>query len=152
MYPVKSERDITPALLAVSRDQTFTLGMRSWARAVTAASQSAYLYHFTRTPPWPNPAFGAYHAAEIAYVFANVSRQPWAQPGDIRLSDQMSSYWVNFATRGDPNHAGLPLWQPYNLADEFHISFGEGAQAGQHLLREQLDFLELAQRRRQSPD
>jgi para-nitrobenzyl esterase len=22
----------------------------------------------------------------------------------------MSSYWVNFATRGDPNGAGLPLW------------------------------------------
>jgi para-nitrobenzyl esterase len=25
----------------------------------------------------------------------------------------MSSYWVNFATKGDPNGAGLPSWSAY---------------------------------------
>ena len=25
----------------------------------------------------------------------------------------MSSYWVNFITKGDPNGSGLPQWPPY---------------------------------------
>ena len=27
-----------------------------------------------------------------------------------RLADQMTTYWVNFAAKGDPNGAGLPNW------------------------------------------
>ena len=35
----------------------------------------------------------------------------WADV-DRALADAMSSYWVNFATRGNPNGAGLPQWPP----------------------------------------
>jgi carboxylesterase type B len=28
----------------------------------------------------------------------------------------MSSYWVNFATNGDPNGKGLPKWAPFDDA------------------------------------
>ena len=41
VYPVKTEADIAEAMLAVGRDTTFTLEMRTWARMVTAAGRKA---------------------------------------------------------------------------------------------------------------
>jgi para-nitrobenzyl esterase len=150
VYPVKTEADIAEATLAVGRDTTFTLEMRTWARLVTAAAEPAFLYQFTRVPPGPNPAWGAYHAAEIQYAFNNVGSRPWATDVDRRLADQMSSYWVNFATTGDPNGKGLPKWTPYDLNAEPYLELGDMVQVKNHLLKAQLDFLEAFQQRRQA--
>jgi para-nitrobenzyl esterase len=148
VYPVKTDADIAGAMLGIGRDQTFTLEMRTWARLVTAAGRKAFLYQFTRVPPGPNPAFGAYHASEIAYAFNNVGVRPWATDTDKRLADQMSSYWVNFATTGDPNGKGLPAWTPYEASAEPFLALGDTVQIKNHLLKAQLDFLERAQQRR----
>jgi para-nitrobenzyl esterase len=150
VYPVKSEADIAEALLGVGRDTTFTLEMRTWARLVTASGMPAFLYQFTRVPPGPNPAWGAYHAAEIQYAFNNVASRPWATDVDRRLADQMSSYWVNFATTGDPNGKGLPKWTPYDQNGEPYLELGDVVQTKTHLLKSQLDFLEAFQQRRQT--
>ena len=148
-YPVKTDADIAEALLAVGRDQTFSLEMRTWARLVAASGRHAFLYQFTHVPPGPNPAWGAYHASEIQYVFDNVGRRPWATDADRRLADQMSSYWVNFATTGDPNGRGLPTWSPYDPGAEPYMDLGDTVQPKSHLLKAQLDFLEQLQERRQ---
>ena len=39
--------------------------------------------------------------------------RPWT-PDDYKLSEQMQSYWINFATKGDPNGTGLPVWPSFN--------------------------------------
>jgi para-nitrobenzyl esterase len=148
VYPVKTDTDIAEAMLGLGRDTTFTLEMRTWARMVTAAGRKAFLYQFTRVPPGPNPAWGAYHASEIAYAFNNVGSRPWAQDADRGLADRMSSYWVNFATAGDPNGKGLPAWAPYDQSAEPYLDLGDAVQVRNHLLKAQLDFLEQAQQRR----
>ena len=150
VYPAKTDADIAAALLAVGRDTTFTLEMRTWARMVTASGKPAFLYQFTRVPPGPNPAWGAYHAAEIQYAFNNVGSRPWATDVDRRLADQMSTYWVNFATTGNPNGKGLPTWTPYDLASEPYQELGDTVQPKAHLLKAQLDFLESLQQQRRS--
>jgi para-nitrobenzyl esterase len=152
VYPVKSDADISTAMLAVGRDQTFTLEMRTWARMITAAGAKAYLYQFTHVPPSPNAAtWGAYHASEIPYVFGTLRNRNWPFTAvDDRLSDQMSSYWVNFATSGDPNGRGLEKWTPYDQANEPYLELGDTVQTKQHLLKAQLDFLESFQQRRAS--
>jgi para-nitrobenzyl esterase len=36
----------------------------------------------------------------------------------------VSSYWVNFATSGDPNGKGLPVWEPYQTSTDRAMGFG----------------------------
>jgi para-nitrobenzyl esterase len=150
-YPVKSESEIKEALLDVGRDQTFSLEMRTWARAVTGGGRKAFLYQFTHVPPSPNAkTWGAYHASEIPYVFGTLRNRNWPfTNADFKLSDEMSSYWVNFAIAGDPNGTGLPEWAPYDQSDEPYLELGDTIQIKHHLLKAQLDFLEhaLMQRR-----
>ena len=160
VYPVKRDADIAEALLAVGRDTTFTLEMRTWARMVTAGGQRAFLYQFTHVPPGPRAKeWGAYHAAEISYVFGNLRNPTFAYTDvDRRLSDQMSTYWVNFAAAGDPNRggnaskapAGSIKWSPYDLASEAYLDLGDTLVMKNHLLKAQLDFLEQFQQRRQT--
>ena len=149
-YPVKSDADIKEAMLALGRDRTFTLEMRTWARMVTAGGQRAYLYQFTHVPPSPRAAeWGAYHAGEIGYVFGNLIARGFAYTDvDRRVSDQMSQYWVNFATTGDPNGKGLAAWTPYDERSEPYLELGDGVQIKNHLLKPQLDALERAQAQR----
>ncbi|MEK6406087.1 MAG: carboxylesterase family protein [Acidobacteriota bacterium] len=154
LYPVKSEEDIAGAYLGSMRDTAFTLPMRTWARMTSTGRSKAYLYFFTRVPPNPNSKYlGAYHASEIAYVFNNLNRQNAAlQDIDFKLADVMSNYWVNFATTGDPNGKGLPRWAPYSEDTEPYLDFGDDVQLRNHLLKDQLDFLERVQKRRSSPE
>lgn len=118
-YGVRSEADLVDATMAVGRDVTFSLHMRTWARWTVAAGQAAYLYFFSHVPPHPNAAtLRAFHAGEIPYVFNVVPSPDPREAGfaysahDRQLAETMSSYWVNFVTTGDPNGPGLPPWPP----------------------------------------
>ena len=140
-YPVRSEADITDALLSSARDTTFTWHMREWARLNTAAGAKAYVYQFTHTDPNPTKGLGAYHTAEIEYVFNNLWRDWTYTSVDRQVADTMSSYWVNFAATGDPNGAGLTKWPPYDLKTEPYMDLGAVPAVRSHLLTAQLDFL-----------
>ncbi|MFY9608570.1 MAG: carboxylesterase family protein [Blastocatellia bacterium] len=150
LYPVKTTDDIPAAYLGSLRDVTFTLPMRTWARMTATGRSKAYLYFFSHVPPNPNSQYlGAYHAGEIAYVFNNLNPQNvLLREGDRKLAEAMSNYWMNFARTGDPNGKGLPKWAPYKRGDESYIDFGDAVQLRNHLLKEQLDFLEQFQKRR----
>lgn len=150
VYPVKSDADITDAYLGALRDITFTLPMRTWARLTATGRSKAYLYFFSHIPPNPNSKYlGAYHAGEIAYVFNNLNPQnPLFQDADRKLAEMMMSYWVNFATTGDPNGKGLPKWASYTHDAEPYLDFGDAVQLRNHLLKAQLDFIEQFQKGR----
>jgi len=54
----------------------------------------------------------------MAYVFGNFMETMPAHDDDKAVSEQISSYWVNFAKTGDPNGSGLPTWPAFTDADQ----------------------------------
>jgi para-nitrobenzyl esterase len=154
-YGVTSDADVVTAALAVSRDTTFSSHMRSWARATVASGSRAWLYYFTHVPPSPRASeLQAFHAGEIPYVFNVVPSTDPREAGftygarDTALAGAMSSYWINFVTTGDPNGQGLTKWPEYRPETEPYLEFGAQIQSGTHLLKQQLDALDLALARR----
>ena len=51
----------------------------------------------------------AFHSDDIEYVFGTLDTRPGAvwRPEDRKLSDEMMSYWTNFAKTGDPERPGI---------------------------------------------
>jgi len=64
--------------------------------------------------------FGAYHVAEIQYLF-NIFGAPAPFTADQQqLSDTMIRYWTRFAKTGNPNGHSAPVWAAYNAGtDQF---------------------------------
>jgi para-nitrobenzyl esterase len=127
LYAADTDEAAGMALKASMRDlSTVALGRLAAERAATAGTE-AYLYYFERGIPWPaRPEFGAFHTGEVPYVFNNLRLldRPW-EAVDRELADIVSSYWVNFATRGDPNGAGLPAWPAYGTTPGTLMVLGE---------------------------
>ena len=102
---------------------------RMWARStfqqhrLLADRVPAYAYEFAdrHAPmylPFPDDfPPGAFHAAEVPYLFRDQQFEAGSTPDQRRLSDQMIRYWANFARSGDPNGAGLPAWRPFDYAE-----------------------------------
>lgn len=65
----------------------------------------------------PMPCYGGtapWHNADEAYVFhhAEYFESQYIPDVSERLQDQMAGAWVAFARTGNPNHEGIPVWQP----------------------------------------
>jgi para-nitrobenzyl esterase len=121
-YPAGSDAEALRSSRDLLRDSTFAWPTWTWARLQSQTGKGkVYVYYFTHRPPYPNTPFfkswGAAHGGEIAYVFGNFSDTVPAGPADRMVSDEMASYWVNFAKTGDPNGGGLPQWPVFTKAD-----------------------------------
>jgi para-nitrobenzyl esterase len=129
LYPAHDDATARAASEAAFRDALAGWSNWRWAHAQAEAhAQSGkapvWYYYFSRHPPAPpdevftenlGARVGAYHGAELAYVFGNFYPTGWAwSPDDRRFSQVMSRYWVNFARTGNPNGPGLPEWPAFD--------------------------------------
>lgn len=79
-----------------------------------------YMYEFNdenaplgALPPVSFP-LGAYHSAEIQYLFNQQGIPAPFTTDQQQLSDTMIAYWTQFAASGNPNLPNTPNWPPYN--------------------------------------
>ncbi|MFZ5669812.1 MAG: carboxylesterase/lipase family protein [Pseudomonadota bacterium] len=97
---------------------------RSWRAAVIEAEARArqgapaFVYQLDRQSPRDGGKWGAPHTMDIALAFGTLDAPgsfAGSTPEDRGLSDAMQDAFVAFARSGDPNHPGLPRWEPYTL-------------------------------------
>jgi para-nitrobenzyl esterase len=125
LYPVSADAEVVAVQKQAGRDRA-RVSIDLWAGNQEKASKRIYTYFFDRVIPWPaHPEFGAFHTSEVPYVFETIGRldRPW-EPIDRTVSDTVSSYWTNFAKKGDPNGPSLPQWPAYSSSSHSTMQLG----------------------------
>jgi para-nitrobenzyl esterase len=121
LFPAGPDGLTARSSMAAASDRLFSWQNWQWARQhARYAHQPVYYYRFAHEPPVPpgsvaeqalNARVGAFHSAEIPYVFRNLDVRPWPwTERDRVLSQTMSDYWLAFARSGNPNGGGRSPW------------------------------------------
>ena len=144
-YPASNDEEATLAQKQLSRDSGFGIQNYAWARMQAEKGKSkAFLYFFERKVPETGRTnqYGAFHTAEVPYAYDNLRflNRP-LEPADHELAKLISSYWVNFASTGDPNGAGLPIWPSFRPGGGETMRFNTVSSAGKQPNSEALEFL-----------
>jgi para-nitrobenzyl esterase len=123
----------TDLFLIMSSDAGFRAGVLTEAdRKAQQAKAAVYQYYFTWRSPVRDGKLRSYHTLEIPFVFDNVDNcQSMTGKGQDRfaLADRMAKAWVAFARTGNPNHAGLPKWAPFDTKTRATMVFNTECKA-----------------------
>jgi para-nitrobenzyl esterase len=152
VYPATTPERTWQSALDLSGDLFIAFSTWKWAEMqVVTGNVPVYRYRFDQAPPPPAGAApespdaqrGAYHSAEIEFVFGALpsKKLPWRNE-DQKVSELMMAYWSNFAKSGDPNGPDLPRWPAFSRRAGEVMQFLNGAQAMPEPHRARYEFLD----------
>jgi para-nitrobenzyl esterase len=147
LYPSDTDQQALRSAQDFAGDNFIAFSTWQWLESQSKTGRHpVYRYRFDLGPPSDpkGPQLGAYHSAEIEYVFGQLDSKAgiaW-RAEDRQLSATMQKYWANFARGGDPNGPDLPIWPVYSSPDGWPVMF-LNAQSAAHKddLRERYLFL-----------
>ncbi|MBC7500054.1 MAG: carboxylesterase family protein [Herminiimonas sp.] len=131
-YPLNGAETPAQTFDNVLTDAAFSCNGRKAVKLMAAKGVPVYAYEFAdanapmvfRLPPRPE-GYGAYHAAEIQYVFPRESTIYFGAPftaAQRALSNRMVGYWAQFAKTGNPNAAGSSAWPAYTASNDSFLN------------------------------
>jgi para-nitrobenzyl esterase len=149
LFPGGSDEEVKSSAALLDTADFIALETWKWLEIHLQTGEAAvYRYEFDQVPPASEgheaEAGLAYHSAEIEYVFGTLDwkKISW-RPEDYKLSEQMGSYWTNFAKTGNPNGAGLGVWPMYMRKSGYQVMhLGAAPRAMADEQREQFVFLD----------
>lgn len=101
---------VTPEMLEKGEKTVLYKGCIEWSQKTEELwNQPSYVYYFKRHLPGDD--WGAFHCAELWYMFGTMNRcwRPWEEHDRV-LCDEMMSCWVNFMRTGKPTDGDD--WKP----------------------------------------
>ncbi len=123
VYPHSTDAEAAKSSTGISRESSFSWSTWTWARLQSEKGKGkAFEYYYDYHAP---DVDGSGHGSDVPYAFQTLSggRGGAPKPEDLKLSDMISSYWVNFAKSGDPNGPGLPKWPAFAENDQQAMVF-----------------------------
>lgn len=107
--------DLLDDLQFVCPTAAFTRNHANWGNPT-------WRYVYTHVFANASAIYGAFHGAEIAFVFGPPAS---ATAAEVDLAAQMQRQWTRFAATGDPNGEGLPSWPRRLGNDDVAIEFDD---------------------------
>ena len=145
-FPAGSDEEAVRSADAYTTAAFIGMGTWKWVEAQSRTGGApVYRYRFDLPAPpsemHPEGRY-AFHSDELEYVFGtlDVRRGATWRAEDRKLSEQMTSYWTNFARTGDPNGKGLPRWPRYDTEKQL-IQLDSVIVSGPDTQRPQYEFL-----------
>lgn len=120
----------------------------------SAAGNPTWVYNFSQLPlTWRNEkGCVAFHGLELAYVFGAIPngltspttqglargggctpKAPEHDAADVKVADQASRIWAQFAKTGNPSVPGLIDWPRYTKANNAYLDIGTPLQVKQNI-------------------
>lgn len=137
------------ALAAHLGDHMFGVHVDHASRQHAAGGHPVYRYHFRALPASKKETIGAFHGADILYVFdTSLPLVPSADDAHL-LARDMGDRWFAFAATGVPDAPGRVAWPAYDPGDPRQMVFDRPrssvepcpAQPGLDVMRERIDWL-----------
>jgi para-nitrobenzyl esterase len=127
LYPNSTEAELQRSAADFGGDSFIAFGTWKWIELDRKTGDKdiyRYKLDLASPPSKYHPGSFAFHSDDIEYIFGTLATRPGAtwRPEDWKLSDEMMSYWTNFAKKGDPNGLDgegkqLPNWPKYGEGD-----------------------------------
>lgn len=151
LYPATTDEEAVQASWQLESDRIFVWPTITSARLHAENCVSpVFHYRFAHQPPIPTTGIieavyaGAFHSADVTYVFGSLDSRDWAWTNDDRqLSASMSAAWTAFARTGDPNTEDVPEWPTFQVDEATTLQWGVMPSLGHVHARDRMKLLDM---------